>query len=204
MVIYCKSVHFGGFPSSGTPGQAFYEMASFSENRALRLLQESGEPQPCIVRVLAIRLTVCTGPGPAWLHCPGHVQSWHSLLLPDRGGGLGLTRRPARLSTLPFAGNSFVRHNVSHLSRIYPAGWRTDSSNYSPVEMWNGGCQIGMGPGGGLGRVSVQRARGQEPLGTSWDQTQGPVGSGAGSLGLEIAPGQEGRIRNRMVSTLVL
>uniref|UniRef100_A0A452TI41 Phosphoinositide phospholipase C n=1 Tax=Ursus maritimus TaxID=29073 RepID=A0A452TI41_URSMA len=79
MVIYCKSVHFGGFPSSGTPGQAFYEMASFSENRALRLLQESGD---------------------------------------------------------------FVRHNVSHLSRIYPAGWRTDSSNYSPVEMWNGGCQI--------------------------------------------------------------
>ncbi|XP_032126273.1 1-phosphatidylinositol 4,5-bisphosphate phosphodiesterase delta-1 isoform X3 [Sapajus apella] len=80
MVIYCKSVHFGGFSSPGTPGQAFYEMASFSENRALRLLQESG--------------------------------------------------------------NSFVRHNVEHLSRIYPAGWRTDSSNYSPVEMWNGGCQI--------------------------------------------------------------
>ncbi|KAM9076373.1 1-phosphatidylinositol 4,5-bisphosphate phosphodiesterase delta-1 isoform 2-T2 [Megaptera novaeangliae] len=80
MVIYCKSVHFLGFPSPGTRGQAFYEMASFSENRALRLLQESG--------------------------------------------------------------NSFVRHNVSHLSRIYPAGWRTDSSNYSPVEMWNGGCQI--------------------------------------------------------------
>uniref|UniRef100_A0A8C9JDD3 Phosphoinositide phospholipase C n=1 Tax=Panthera tigris altaica TaxID=74533 RepID=A0A8C9JDD3_PANTA len=80
MVIYCKSVHFGGFSGPGTPGQAFYEMVSFSENRALRLLQESG--------------------------------------------------------------NSFVRHNVTHLSRIYPAGWRTDSSNYSPVEMWNGGCQI--------------------------------------------------------------
>ncbi|XP_059966482.1 1-phosphatidylinositol 4,5-bisphosphate phosphodiesterase delta-1 isoform X1 [Mesoplodon densirostris] len=41
MVIYCKSVHFLGFSSPGTPGQAFYEMASFSENRALRLLQES-------------------------------------------------------------------------------------------------------------------------------------------------------------------
>ncbi|XP_029337454.1 1-phosphatidylinositol 4,5-bisphosphate phosphodiesterase delta-1 isoform X1 [Mus caroli] len=80
MVIYCKSVHFGGFSSPSTSGQAFYEMASFSESRALRLLQESG--------------------------------------------------------------NSFVRHNVGHLSRIYPAGWRTDSSNYSPVEMWNGGCQI--------------------------------------------------------------
>ncbi|KAM9187329.1 1-phosphatidylinositol 4,5-bisphosphate phosphodiesterase delta-1 isoform 1-T1 [Dugong dugon] len=80
MVIYCKSVHFEGFPRPGTPGQAFYEMASFSENRALRLLQE--------------------------------------------------------------AGNSFVLHNVGHLSRIYPAGRRTDSSNYSPVEMWNAGCQI--------------------------------------------------------------
>lgn len=80
MVVYCKSVHFGGFSNPSTYGQAFYEMASFSENRALRLLQESG--------------------------------------------------------------NSFVRHNVNHLSRIYPAGRRTDSSNYSPVEMWNGGCQI--------------------------------------------------------------
>ncbi|XP_055457605.1 1-phosphatidylinositol 4,5-bisphosphate phosphodiesterase delta-1 isoform X1 [Psammomys obesus] len=80
LVIYCKSVHFGGFSGSGTSEQAFYEMVSFSENRALRLLQESG--------------------------------------------------------------NSFVRHNVDHLSRIYPAGRRTDSSNYSPVEMWNGGCQI--------------------------------------------------------------
>lgn len=46
MVIYCKSVHFLGFPSPGTREQAFYEMASFSENRALRLLQESGEPGP--------------------------------------------------------------------------------------------------------------------------------------------------------------
>lgn len=46
MVIYCKSVHFGGFPSSGTSGQAFYEMASFSESRAFRLLQESGRPLP--------------------------------------------------------------------------------------------------------------------------------------------------------------
>ncbi|KAM6169489.1 1-phosphatidylinositol 4,5-bisphosphate phosphodiesterase delta-1 isoform 2-T2 [Rhynchocyon petersi] len=80
MVIYCKSVHFEGFSRPGSPKQAFYEMASFSENRAFRLLQE--------------------------------------------------------------AGNSFVLHNMGHLSRIYPAGWRTDSSNYSPVEMWNAGCQI--------------------------------------------------------------
>lgn len=57
MVIYCKSVHFGGFSSSGTPGQAFYEMASFSENRALRLLQESGELISTL-RVLPVCLTI--------------------------------------------------------------------------------------------------------------------------------------------------
>lgn len=53
MVIYCKSIHFRGFSSPGTPEQAFYEMVSFSENRALRLLQESGEPWPCPLGVLS-------------------------------------------------------------------------------------------------------------------------------------------------------
>ncbi|XP_041849265.1 1-phosphatidylinositol 4,5-bisphosphate phosphodiesterase delta-1-like isoform X2 [Melanotaenia boesemani] len=38
--------------------------------------------------------------------------------------------------------NAFVRHNVGKLSRIYPAGSRTDSSNYNPVPLWNAGCQI--------------------------------------------------------------
>ncbi|KAL1006245.1 hypothetical protein UPYG_G00069690 [Umbra pygmaea] len=40
------------------------------------------------------------------------------------------------------AGNAFIHHNMSKLSRIYPAGTRTDSSNYNPVPMWNTGCQI--------------------------------------------------------------
>ncbi|XP_015279857.1 PREDICTED: 1-phosphatidylinositol 4,5-bisphosphate phosphodiesterase delta-1-like, partial [Gekko japonicus] len=40
------------------------------------------------------------------------------------------------------SGTSFIRHNSRQLSRIYPAGWRTDSSNYNPVDMWNVGCQI--------------------------------------------------------------
>ncbi|XP_066573017.1 1-phosphatidylinositol 4,5-bisphosphate phosphodiesterase delta-1a isoform X2 [Amia ocellicauda] len=40
------------------------------------------------------------------------------------------------------SGNAFVRHNNKQLSRIYPAGSRTDSSNYNPVELWNAGCQI--------------------------------------------------------------
>ncbi|XP_010740451.1 1-phosphatidylinositol 4,5-bisphosphate phosphodiesterase delta-1 isoform X1 [Larimichthys crocea] len=38
--------------------------------------------------------------------------------------------------------NAYVRHNVEKLSRIYPAGIRTDSSNYSPVPLWNAGCQL--------------------------------------------------------------
>uniref|UniRef100_A0A6Q2XH23 Phosphoinositide phospholipase C n=1 Tax=Esox lucius TaxID=8010 RepID=A0A6Q2XH23_ESOLU len=40
------------------------------------------------------------------------------------------------------AANAFIHHNMSKLSRIYPAGSRTDSSNYNPVPMWNTGCQI--------------------------------------------------------------
>ncbi|KAG9283303.1 1-phosphatidylinositol 4,5-bisphosphate phosphodiesterase delta-1 isoform X1 [Astyanax mexicanus] len=38
--------------------------------------------------------------------------------------------------------SAFVHHNMEKLSRIYPAGSRTDSSNYNPVPMWNAGCQI--------------------------------------------------------------
>eukprot|EP00062_Callorhinchus_milii_P026798 gi/632989335/ref/XP_007883594.1/ PREDICTED: 1-phosphatidylinositol 4,5-bisphosphate phosphodiesterase delta-1-like [Callorhinchus milii] len=38
--------------------------------------------------------------------------------------------------------NPFIHLNARQLSRIYPAGLRTDSSNYSPIEMWNAGCQL--------------------------------------------------------------
>ncbi|XP_038156449.1 1-phosphatidylinositol 4,5-bisphosphate phosphodiesterase delta-1b isoform X1 [Cyprinodon tularosa] len=38
--------------------------------------------------------------------------------------------------------NAYIRHNVEKLSRIYPAGSRTDSSNYNPLPLWNAGCQI--------------------------------------------------------------
>uniref|UniRef100_A0A671U5Q7 Phosphoinositide phospholipase C n=1 Tax=Sparus aurata TaxID=8175 RepID=A0A671U5Q7_SPAAU len=33
-------------------------------------------------------------------------------------------------------------YNSRQLSRIYPSGLRTDSSNYNPQEMWSVGCQI--------------------------------------------------------------
>ncbi|XP_056289653.1 1-phosphatidylinositol 4,5-bisphosphate phosphodiesterase delta-1a isoform X2 [Pseudoliparis swirei] len=37
---------------------------------------------------------------------------------------------------------AYIHHNMEKLSRIYPSGSRTDSSNYNPVPMWNAGCQI--------------------------------------------------------------
>ncbi|KAJ8375006.1 hypothetical protein SKAU_G00055860 [Synaphobranchus kaupii] len=37
---------------------------------------------------------------------------------------------------------AYIHHNMDKLSRIYPAGSRTDSSNYNPVPMWDAGCQI--------------------------------------------------------------
>ncbi|KAK2821979.1 hypothetical protein Q5P01_022044 [Channa striata] len=38
--------------------------------------------------------------------------------------------------------NACVRHSVEKLTRIYPAGYRTDSSNYNPLPLWNAGFQI--------------------------------------------------------------
>jgi phosphatidylinositol phospholipase C delta len=38
----------------------------------------------------------------------------------------------------------FAMHNVRQLSRIYPSGTRTGSSNYKPTPLWNVGCQIGV------------------------------------------------------------
>ncbi|XP_014675424.1 PREDICTED: 1-phosphatidylinositol 4,5-bisphosphate phosphodiesterase delta-3-A-like [Priapulus caudatus] len=36
----------------------------------------------------------------------------------------------------------YVEHNKLYISRIYPNGTRTDSSNFDPVPLWNTGCQI--------------------------------------------------------------
>ncbi|XP_041651243.1 1-phosphatidylinositol 4,5-bisphosphate phosphodiesterase zeta-1-like [Cheilinus undulatus] len=40
------------------------------------------------------------------------------------------------------SGPDFVLHNQKFLSRIYPAGSRTSSSNYNPQEFWNVGSQL--------------------------------------------------------------
>jgi hypothetical protein len=39
-------------------------------------------------------------------------------------------------------GQDFINYNKRQLSRIYPAGSRTSSSNFDPIRFWNVGCQI--------------------------------------------------------------
>ncbi|KAK8865887.1 hypothetical protein IAR55_001035 [Kwoniella newhampshirensis] len=36
----------------------------------------------------------------------------------------------------------WIKHNFTHLSRVYPRGTRLASSNYDPVAVWEAGCQI--------------------------------------------------------------
>ncbi|XP_035527313.1 1-phosphatidylinositol 4,5-bisphosphate phosphodiesterase delta-1b isoform X2 [Morone saxatilis] len=60
-------------------------------------------------------------------------QSFYEMSSFNEGKALTLAEESA---------NAYVRHNVDKLSRIYPAGIRTDSSNYNPVPLWNAGCQI--------------------------------------------------------------
>uniref|UniRef100_A0A3B1KDR1 Phosphoinositide phospholipase C n=1 Tax=Astyanax mexicanus TaxID=7994 RepID=A0A3B1KDR1_ASTMX len=46
------------------------------------------------------------------------------------------------LKHIKTSGKLFVQHNSQHLSRIYPSGFRLQSSNYDPQDMWNVGCQL--------------------------------------------------------------
>lgn len=39
----------------------------------------------------------------------------------------------------------FVNYNKHQLSRVYPAGYRFDSSNFMPQLFWNCGCQLVVG-----------------------------------------------------------
>ncbi|KAM9377706.1 1-phosphatidylinositol 4,5-bisphosphate phosphodiesterase zeta-1-like [Pholidichthys leucotaenia] len=40
------------------------------------------------------------------------------------------------------SGPDFIQHNQSFLTRIYPSGSRTSSTNFSPQEFWNVGSQL--------------------------------------------------------------
>ena len=36
----------------------------------------------------------------------------------------------------------WVKHNFSHISRVYPRATRLASTNYDPLPYWKAGCQI--------------------------------------------------------------
>ncbi|XP_046406042.1 1-phosphatidylinositol 4,5-bisphosphate phosphodiesterase delta-4-like isoform X2 [Ischnura elegans] len=78
LVNICQAVHFHGFrgPAEGK----CYQMSSFSESKAEKLIQNERE--------------------------------------------------------------NFIIYNTKQLSRIYPSGTRTESSNYKPLPFWSIGCQI--------------------------------------------------------------
>ncbi|KAL7865444.1 hypothetical protein SRHO_G00106910 [Serrasalmus rhombeus] len=40
------------------------------------------------------------------------------------------------------AAADFAQHNARQITRVYPSGLRTDSSNFCPQDMWNVGCQM--------------------------------------------------------------
>ncbi|XP_076346319.1 1-phosphatidylinositol 4,5-bisphosphate phosphodiesterase delta-4-like isoform X2 [Tachypleus tridentatus] len=51
-------------------------------------------------------------------------------------------RETKAASLIETQASSFVSYNKKHLSRVYPKGLRTDSSNLDPVQFWNVGCQL--------------------------------------------------------------
>uniref|UniRef100_A0A8C6TGP2 Phosphoinositide phospholipase C n=1 Tax=Neogobius melanostomus TaxID=47308 RepID=A0A8C6TGP2_9GOBI len=48
----------------------------------------------------------------------------------------------SKVKKLTKDGKEMVQYNVKQLTRVYPSGMRTDSSNYNPQEMWANGCQL--------------------------------------------------------------
>uniref|UniRef100_A0AAQ5ZCM5 Phosphoinositide phospholipase C n=1 Tax=Amphiprion ocellaris TaxID=80972 RepID=A0AAQ5ZCM5_AMPOC len=55
---------------------------------------------------------------------------------------VSFTESKARKHLREAGESKFVHHNSRQLTRVYPTGFRTDSSNFNPQEMWNAGCQI--------------------------------------------------------------
>ena len=36
----------------------------------------------------------------------------------------------------------WIKHNFSHISRVYPKGLRMTSTNFDPLPFWASGCQL--------------------------------------------------------------
>merc|ERR1719453_2759821 len=46
------------------------------------------------------------------------------------------------LDTAKNARQEMITHNAHQISRIYPDGWRQDSSNFDPAVAWSMGCHM--------------------------------------------------------------
>uniref|UniRef100_A0A8C5EMU1 Phosphoinositide phospholipase C n=1 Tax=Gouania willdenowi TaxID=441366 RepID=A0A8C5EMU1_GOUWI len=66
----------------------------------------------------------------SFTHSSEHQNYYENTSMPEKKA-----RKLAKAS-------EFVHHNQQFLSRIYPAGSRTSSSNYNPQEFWNVGAQL--------------------------------------------------------------
>uniref|UniRef100_A0A8C1VUD9 Phosphoinositide phospholipase C n=1 Tax=Cyprinus carpio TaxID=7962 RepID=A0A8C1VUD9_CYPCA len=78
-------------------------------------------------------------------HCSIEQQEVMARYFRDILGDMLLTNTVDGVSSelpSPEVSSDFVLHNTRQLTRVYPSGIRTDSSNYCPVDMWNMGCQI--------------------------------------------------------------
>lgn len=182
LVIYCKSVHFSGFEHA-RDNQAFYEMSSFKESKAVNLAETSGWNLTGFSAKLYWYCIANTFVSCCGCNTDTHSLSWcftSTYLLwlclinkPDRRGctlcgkschgcfvcplfvsmpwrivlsneNILLVLDDANCLLFSLTATAYIHHNMDKLSRIYPAGSRTDSSNYNPVPLWNAGCQIGI------------------------------------------------------------
>ncbi|XP_041102736.1 1-phosphatidylinositol 4,5-bisphosphate phosphodiesterase delta-1-like isoform X4 [Polyodon spathula] len=106
------------------------------EDEAADLQEEKGKPKKSklkLARELSDLVVFCKS-----VHFPGfetarETQAFYEMSSFAESKAFKLAQESA---------NSFVIHNTRQLSRTYPRGTRTDSSNYNPVDLWNAGCQI--------------------------------------------------------------
>ncbi|XP_057693133.1 1-phosphatidylinositol 4,5-bisphosphate phosphodiesterase zeta-1-like isoform X4 [Corythoichthys intestinalis] len=75
------------------------------------------------------------------LPSPNFISFGHSKDSQNSCENTSMAEKKAR-KLAKVSGKDFVLHNQRFLSRIYPAGSRTSSSNYNPQEFWNVGSQL--------------------------------------------------------------
>lgn len=132
-----ESTELGPLPESTSFKSEDSAKSSSSKRETLRAMlrrsEISTEPLPRIVPALA-DLTLFNG--------VAYEDFRTSLGLPPSDMHSFSGSELQRLHRDPANVRRWKEYNVSHMSRIYPAGTRIDSSNYNPVVAWSSGCQL--------------------------------------------------------------